>query len=88
MAKKIDCDEGEIANAIKLAKNSFEMIPDVSKATLAKQRQVFEKTINEVGGCRAKPKGGKGGGAKTKQYFEHYRAVQEKTGKAWKDYNK
>ncbi len=85
MAKKLKCDEGEIATAIKLAKNAFETIPDASKATIAKMKQVFEKTINEVKGCQKKPKGG--GGAKTKEYFAHYRAIEEKTGKKFKDFN-
>ena len=88
VAKKLKCDEGEIAVAIKNAKNAFEMIPDASKATIANMKRVFEKTINEERGCMTKPTGGKGGGAKTKEYFEHYRAVEEKTGKKWKDFNK
>jgi len=85
MAKKLKCDEGEIATAIKLAKNASEMIPDASKATVAQQKRVFEKTINEEKGCQKKPKGG--GGAKTKEYFEHYRAIEAKTGKKFKDFN-
>ena len=84
MAKKLKCDEGEIAVAIKIAKNAFNMIPDASKATIANMKRVFEKTINEERGCMTKSKGG--GGAKTKQYFEHYRAIEEKTGKKFKDF--
>ncbi len=83
MAKKLKCGTDEIATAIKLAKNSSEMIPDASKATVAQMQKVYEKTINEPSGCIPRPKGG--GGAKTKAYFEHYRAVEAKTGKKWKD---
>ena len=84
LAKKIKCADDEIASWMKNAKNAFEMIPDASKATIASQKRVFEKTINEVKGCVPKPKGG-GGGARTKELSAHYRAVQEKTGKKWKD---
>ena len=82
MAKKTKCNPDEMASWIKNAKNAVEMIPDASKATLAKQREVFVKTINELKGCVPRPKGG---GGKSKELAEHYRAVQEKTGKAWKD---
>lgn len=83
MAKKTKCEPDEIATPIKLAKNALEMIPDASKATLALMKAVKVKTINEPKGCVPKPKGG--GGAKTKEYFAHYRAVEEKTGKKFKD---
>ncbi len=89
MAKKLKlkCNEDEIASWMKNAKNSMQMIPDASKATVASQKRVFEKTINEEKGCVPRPKGG-GGGARTKELSVHYRAIQEKTGKAWKDFNK
>ncbi len=83
MAKKLKCSEDEIATPIKMAKNAFEMIPDAEKATVAQMKRVYEKSINEPRGCIPKPKGG--GGAKTKAYFEHYRAVEAKTGKKFKD---
>lgn len=83
MAKKTKCAEDEIATPIKLAKNALEMIPDIEKATLALMKQVKLKTINEPKGCVPKPKGG--GGEKTKEYFAHYRAIEKKTGKKFKD---
>jgi len=83
MAKKTKCLPDEIPTAIKVAKNAVEIIPDVEKATVALMKRVKLKTINEPKGCVPKPKGG--GGAKTKEYFDHYRAIEKKTGVKWKD---
>ncbi len=86
MARKLKCAEDEIAVPIKTAKNALKMIPDPTKATEAQMKKVFEKTINEPDGCMPKGKGGTG--AKTKEYFEHYRAIEKQTGKKFKDIGK
>lgn len=82
MAKKFKCDPDEMPSWIKVAKNMMDIQPDSEKATVAQQKRAVETTINQPKGCVPRPKGG---GGRSKEYGEFYRAVEKKTGKKWKD---
>ena len=83
MAKKEKCEPDEMRSWVKEAEYCRELQPDPNKVTLTIQKQAVLKTISDPKGCIPKPKGG-GGGTRLRELGEYRRAVEKKTGKAFK----